>query len=105
MYRDFSRRGFSRVDLGSVLKPLVCLGLWFSLEFPCLVTSHDFSTVSLSGIAKCLFCVETLAFLAESRPPGQFAGCLLIYCKTVVLEVVVLCLDNCTLAMSQSQTF
>ena len=33
--------------------------------------SHHVSclmTVSLSGIAKCLFCIETLAFLTESRP-------------------------------------
>jgi len=28
-------------------------------------------TVSLSGIAKCLFCVETLASLAERRPLGH----------------------------------
>ena len=35
-------------------------------------------------------CVETLTFLAESRPLGLFTRGLLTYCKTVVLVVVVL---------------
>jgi len=52
--------------------------------------SHDYVlTVSLSGIAKCLFCAETLAFLAESRPLGPFTCGLLTYCKMAVLVVVV----------------
>jgi len=61
------------------------------LEFPCLVMSPRdcVLTVSLSGIAKCLFRAEALAFLAESRPLVPFTRCLLIYCKTVVLVVVV----------------
>jgi len=46
-------------------------------------------TLSLSGIAKCLFCAETVAFLAESRPLGASTRCLLTYCKTVVPVVVV----------------
>ena len=36
-----------------------------------------------------IFVVETLAFLAESRPLGPFARCLLTYCKTAVVLVVV----------------
>ena len=65
--------------------------------------------MSLSDIAKCLFCVETLqAVLDQSRPP--FGRCLLTHRETVVLVVVVVvtaitCFDNCTLAISQSQTF
>jgi len=71
-----------------------CLGLGSCLEFPCLVSRHvslfrDFVlTVSLSDIAKC--CAETLAFLAERRPLCPFTRCLLSYCETVVLLVVVL---------------
>jgi len=78
----------------------------------CLKTSHGFSclvlgsvssfhishasrfmtvsTVSLSSKVKCLFCVKTLAFLAESRPRNRIARCLLPYCKTAVLVDVVL---------------
>ena len=67
--------------------------------------SHHVScltTVSLSG----LFCFEALAFLAENRSLGLFTRCLLAYCKTVVFEVIaIVYLDNCTSAMSQSQTF
>jgi len=33
----------------------------------CLMSHHCVLTVCLSGVARCLFCVETLAFLAESR--------------------------------------
>jgi len=61
-----------------------CLGSVSSFH-----VSSSLMTVSLSGIAKCLFCVETLAFLAESRPLGPLTCCLLTYCKTVVLVVVV----------------
>ena len=67
--------------------------------------------MSLSDIAKCLFCVETLqAVLDQSRPLGPFGRCLLTHRETVVLVVVVVvtaitCFDNCTLAISQSQTF
>jgi len=47
--------------------------------------SHDcVLTVSLSGIAKYLFCAETLSFLAQSRALGPITGCLLAYHKTVV---------------------
>ena len=56
------------------------------LEFLCLVIMSHVSrilTVSLSGVAKCLFCAETLAHLAESKPLGPFA-----YCKTAVLVAV-----------------
>jgi len=77
-----SRRGFSCFVLGSV-STLVCLVLAHVSSFhvsSCLI-SHDWVlTVSLSGIAKCLFCSETLAFLAE----GPFT-----ICRTVVLVAVV----------------
>jgi len=47
-------------------------------------------TVSLSGIVKCLFCAETLGFLAESRSLGPLTRCLVLTnCKTVVLVTVV----------------
>jgi len=58
-----------------------------SRHVSCLVTVL---TVSLSGIAKCLVCAETLVFLAESRPLGPFTRGLLTYRKTVVFAVVVL---------------
>jgi len=49
-------------------------------QHSCLV-SHDYVlTVSLS--AKCLFCVETPAFLAENRPPLQ-VHLLAVYLLTV----------------------
>jgi len=75
-----------------------------SLEFPCLVTSHVsrlcvLTYVSLSGIAKNLFCVETRAFLAESRSLGSLTRCLLTYCKTAVLAVDVLWVLFCSLAV------
>jgi len=37
-------------------------------EWSCLMCHDCVLTVFLSGISKCLFFVETLAFLAESRP-------------------------------------
>jgi len=47
--------------------------------------SHECGlTVSLSGTAKCLFFVETLAFLAQRRPLVPLTRCLLTHCKTVV---------------------
>jgi len=70
-----------------------CPGSVSSLHVLSCLVSHDcVLTVSLSGIAKCLFCVETLAFLAESRPVGPFPCCLLTCCKTTVLVVVVVVL-------------
>jgi len=36
-----------------------------------------------------IMCTETLAFLAEGRPLGPFTRCLLTYCKTVVIVVVI----------------
>jgi len=36
-----------------------------------------------------ILCVKKLAFLAESWPLGPFTRCLLTYCKTLVLVVVV----------------
>ena len=67
-----------------------CLGSVSSFHVSSCLMSHDcVLTVSLSDIAKCLFCVEILAFLAESRPLGPFPRCFLTYCKTVVLVVVV----------------
>jgi len=79
-------------------------------------------TVSLSSIAKCLFCAETLSFIVESRPLGPFTRCLLT--KTLCscgggcwdvkpyslhftggcCFIAVMCLDNRTLAIPQSQT-
>jgi len=72
--------------------------------------SHDCALiVSLSGIAKCLFCVETLAFLAESRPLGQFTLYLLTNRITLFLWLLLLYgyshVFYSTLAMSPSQTF
>jgi len=64
---------------------------WLCREFPCL-TSHDcVLTICLSSIAKCLFCVETLVFIAESRPPSPFTRCLL----TVKRLFLWLLLFNC----------
>jgi len=52
--------------------------------------THDcVLSVYLSCIANCLFCVETLAFLAETKPLATFAQCLLTYRKRVILVVVV----------------
>jgi len=45
----------------------------------CLMSRDCVLTVSLSDIAKCLFCAETLAFLAERRPLDPLAPCLLTY--------------------------
>jgi len=53
---------------------LSCLGSVSSYNVSSCLMSHDcVLTMSLSGIAKCLFCAETLAFLAE----GPFTLCLL----------------------------
>jgi len=61
-------------------RPMPCLGYVSSFHVSLCFMSHDcVLTVSLSGTAKCLFCDETLAFLAESRPLGQFTRCLLTY--------------------------
>jgi len=44
-----------------------CLGSVSSFHVSSCLMSHDcVLTVSLSGIAKCLFCAETLTFLAET---------------------------------------
>ena len=64
-----SSHGFSYLELGSV-STLVCLVLArvSSFHVPSCLVSHDcVLTVSLSGIAMCLFCAETLTFLAERR--------------------------------------
>ena len=67
-----------------------CLGTVLSFHVSSCLMSHDcVQIVSLSGIAKCLFCAVTLAFLAESRPLLPFTCCLLTYCKMAVLVVVV----------------
>jgi len=45
-----------------------CFGSVSSFHVSSCLTFHDcVLSVSLSGIAKCLFCAETLAFLAESK--------------------------------------
>ena len=86
-----------------------CLGSVSSFHVLSCLMSHDcVLTVSLAGIAECLFCAQTLACLAQSRPLGPFTRCLLIYHKMVVLRLFfgyIKCLERCTLAMSQSQTF
>jgi len=64
--------------------------------------SHDcVLTVSLSCIAKCLFCAETLAFPAE----GPFT--LLNVERLFVLwfHRYMFLDDNCTLVISQSQIY
>jgi len=71
-----------------------CLGSVSSFHVSSCLMSHDcVLAVSLSGIAKCLFGAETLAFLAE-RPLGPFTRCLLTYCKTIVLVFVVYGYNN-----------
>jgi len=72
---------FSRLSLGSVSTRVLAPSSFHVLS--CLMT------VSLSGIVKCLFCAEKLAFLAEGRPRGPFIHCLLTYCKVAALVVVV----------------
>jgi len=67
-----------------------CPGSVSSFHVSSYLMSRDcVLTVYLSGTAKCLFRVETLIFLAESRPLGPFPCCLLTCCKTIVLVVVV----------------
>jgi len=69
---------FSCLGLGSV-STLVCLVLARVLSFhvsSCLMSCDCVLSVSLSGIAKCLLCAETLAFLAERRPLGPSTDCL-----------------------------
>jgi len=45
----------------------------FRVFMSCVVMSHNcVLSVTVSGIAKCLFCVESLAFLAERRPLRPF---------------------------------
>jgi len=75
---NVSRRGFS-VSVLAVSRHLYVLS--------CLMSHDCVLTVSLSGIAKCFFCAETLTFLAERRPLGPFNR---RHCKSVVLVVVVL---------------
>jgi len=55
--------------------------------------------------AKCLFCAESLVFLAKSRPLGPRAGCFHAYSKTVVFcgcfcFVAIIHLDNYSLTVS-----
>ena len=52
----------------------------------CLMSHHCVLTVCLSGVANCLFCVETLAFLAESR-------LLAVYLLTYLLKRLILWLS------------
>ena len=64
-----SRHGFSYLELGLV-STLACLVLARVSSFhvpSCLVSHGCVLTLSLSGIAMCLFCDETLTFLAERR--------------------------------------
>jgi len=86
---------------------LVCLVLVLSrVSMSRHVSSRDcVLTVSLSGIDKRLFCGETFAFLAGSRPIGALARSLLTYRRTVFCIVARVCRDNYTMAMSESQTF
>jgi len=89
---SISRRSFSCLALKwlSFDTCMSCLGSVSSFHVSSGLTSHDcVLTVSLSGRAKCLFCAETLTFLAESWPLGPFTRCLLTYFKTVVLVAVV----------------
>jgi len=101
-----SRHGFPCLGHGSV-STLVCLVLALSQVS---MSRHDscLMSVSLSGIAKCLFCIESLTFLAESRPLGTFTNCLFtVKCSSCVCccFIAIIFLDNCTMAMYQSQTF
>jgi len=69
----------------------VLLGSVSSFRVSSCLMYHDcVLTMSLSGIAKCLVFVETLAFLAKCRPLVPLTGCLLTYCKTVVHVLVAL---------------
>jgi len=58
-----SRHGFSCLGLGSVSTLLVLSPVPMTPRVSFLMTVL---TVSLSRIVNCLFCAETLAFLAES---------------------------------------
>jgi len=61
--------------------------------------SHDcVLTLSLSGVAKCLFCAETLAFLAKSVPLAVY----LLLKDCFCCFVTIICLDNYTVAVSVS---
>ena len=60
-----SRHGFSCLALGSV-STLLVLALSQVPMTPRVSFLMTVLTVSLSRIANCLFCAETLAFLAES---------------------------------------
>jgi len=74
----------------------LCVLSWLCLEFPCLVMF----CVSFWLCFYQAYSVETLVFLAQSRPLGPFTRCFLTFCKTSVL-VAVLCLKN-ILTASQS---
>jgi len=81
---------------------MYCLGSVSSFHVSLCLMSHDCAlTVSVLDIAKCLVCAETLAFIAENRllitSNGCFCGCCCF--------MAIMCLDNCALTISQSQTF
>jgi len=75
-----------------------CLGSVLSFHISSCLKSHDcVLPVSLSGIARCLLCAETVAFLAESRPLGSLTHCLLTYRKKLLLWLLLFYRYNCIL--------
>jgi len=86
-----SRRGFSCLGVGSVMS---CLDFVSSFHVSSCVMTVSW-LVSVSGITKCLFCAETLAFLAESRPLGAFTRSLLTYCKTFISLKILTAIQSC----------
>jgi len=90
-----SRHDFSCLGLGSCLDTCMSRS-WLvsrasvSRHVSCLMTFV--LTMPLSGISKCLFYAESLAFLAESRPLGPSTLCLLTYRQMFVFAVVVVVL-------------
>ena len=107
--RVLSRDSFSCLSLGSV-STLVCLVLALYRVFhvsSCLVSHDCVLTVSVSVIAKCLFCVDSLVFLVKRMPLGPFIRCLLTYYKQLFLQLLLFygCILITVGLLWESQTF
>ena len=77
-----SRHGFSWLSLDTCMSFLGSVSSSMSRFVSCLMT--------LLGIAKCLLCVETLTFLAESRPLSHLFAVYLLTAKRFFFMVVVI---------------
>jgi len=105
---DRVSRHVSRLETVSRHDYLSCLGLVSVSTLVCLVLAR----VSSFHVSSCLMshdCVFTVSLSRIAESIRVFSGCLFTYCKTLFLVLVcftaIMCLDNCTLAMSQSETF